>query len=77
MEDTCRVCGMPIEFDKSEGPTTALPFLGIELDTVEPEICLPLSKLKSTYSVWRGHKACTKRELLALISVLSHLPKVV
>ena len=31
MEDTCRVCGMPIEFDKSEGPTTALPFLSIEL----------------------------------------------
>ena len=63
MEDTCRECGMPIEFDKSEGPTTTLTFLGIELNTVALEIHLPLSKLKqlkSTLSVWRGCKACTK-----------------
>ena len=63
MEDTCRECGMPIEVDKSEGPTTALTFLGIELDTVALELRLPLPKLeqlKSTLSVWRGHKACTK-----------------
>ena len=80
MEDTCRECGMPIEFDKSEGPTTALTFLGIELDTVALELHLPLSKLeqlKSTLSVWRGRKACTKRELLSLIGLLSHACKVV
>ena len=66
---------MSIEFDKSEGPTTALTFLGIELDTVILELCLPLSKLeqlKSNLSVWRGRKACTKRELLSLIGLLSH-----
>ena len=71
---------MPIEFDKSEGPTTALAFLGIELDTVTLELRLPLSKLeqlKSTLSVWRGRKACTKRELLSLIGLLSHACKVV
>lgn len=80
MTDTCMESGMPIEFDKSVGPTTVLTFLGIELDTLALEIRLPLAKLeqlKSTVAVWRGRKACTKRELLSLIGLMSHACKVV
>ena len=80
MNDACRETGMPIEVDKCEGPATTLTFLGIELDTVALELRLPLSKLeqlKSTLSLWRGRKACTKRELLSLIGLLSHACKVI
>ena len=71
------VCQCPIEFDKSEVPTTTLTFLSIELDTVALDLRLPLSKFEQLKSIWRGHKACTKRELHSLIGLLSHACKVV
>lgn len=57
---------MPIEFDTCEDPATTLTFLGYS----KIRIMLPPSKLeqlKSTLSVWRGRKACTKREPFSLI----------
>lgn len=32
--------------DKCEGPATCLPFLGIEIDTVQLELRLPFDKLQ-------------------------------
>lgn len=76
----CSDLGAPIEVDKCEGPATCLPFLGIEIDTVQLELRLPLDKLQRVRELvieWRGKKACTKRELLSLIGLLQHAAKVV
>jgi len=42
----CRSLGVPVASRKTEGPTTTLTFLGIELDTLSLTVCLPLSKLE-------------------------------
>ena len=60
MNAVCDETGIPIELDKNEGPATRITFLGIEIDTVALEICLPhdkLSVLKSSLQTWRGRKA--------------------
>ena len=69
-----------MEPEKDEGPATTLPFLGIELDSIAFELCLPLDKLqrlKEVLSSWRNQHSCKKRELLSLIGLLSHACKVV
>lgn len=40
----CDVLGVPIQGEKTEGPSTTLIFLGIELDTVNMEARLPEEK---------------------------------
>ena len=41
MLQVCEEAGAPVEEDKSEGPATTLPFLGIEVDMVAMELRLP------------------------------------
>lgn len=41
--------GAPVEEDKSEGPATTLPFLGIEIDKVAMELRLPRKKNCTRY----------------------------
>ena len=44
-----RVCmhlGFPVAMDKVDGPATVLSFLGLELDSVLQQICLPPEKLR-------------------------------
>lgn len=80
MNTVCDETGIPIEPEKTKGPATSITFLGIEIDTVALEICLPhdkLSVLKSTLQTWRGRKACRKRELLSLIGTMLHASKAV
>lgn len=80
MWHTCQETGTSVEEDKCEGPVTIVPFLGIELDTVVLEICLPadkLQQLRKQVHDWRGKKAATKRELLTLIRSLQHARKTV
>ena len=80
MKSTCTDTGMPIEPDKSEGPATLIPFLGLELDSEAQEVRLPQEKLGQLLTLlqsWRGRKACRKRELLSLIGSLSHACKAV
>ena len=45
MHETCEEVGLPTEPKKDEGPATTISFLGMELDTVALEICLPAEKL--------------------------------
>jgi hypothetical protein len=62
------------------GPATTITFLGIEIDSMAMEVRLPQEKLaclRSDFSSWRGRKACRKRDLLALIGILSHACKAV
>ncbi len=44
--DRCRVLGVPVAPNKTEGPTTKLVFLGIEIDTVAMTLRLPAVKLE-------------------------------
>ena len=71
----CRILGVPIANRKVEGPGTVLPFLGIQIDTVQCLLKLPpdkLLRLKQTIQRWQGRKSCKKRDLLSLIGQLSH-----
>ena len=80
MESICTLAGLPLEPEKSQGPTTRLTFLGIEMDSEEGVLRLPPDKLRAlreALQAWRGKKACRKRDLLSLIGSLSHACKVV
>ena len=45
MHHTCKVAGVPVEEEKSEGSATTITFLGIKIDTKAMEIRLPQDKL--------------------------------
>ena len=80
MKQVCEEAGMPTEPEKEDGPATELVFLGMELDSVNLEIRLPLDKLdrlRQTLREVRGMKACRKRQLLSLVGILSHACKAV
>ena len=80
IKQCCDITGTPLEQEKIEGPTTCLPFLGIELDTEAMEIRLPADKLlqlRETIREWIGRKAGRKRALLSLIGLLNHACKAV
>ena len=55
---------------KTEGPTTNITFLGIELDTVVMIVRLSkkLHCLQKEIRKWAGRRSCSKRELLSLIA---------
>ena len=70
-----RRLGIPVAFEKREGPATCLSFLGLELDTVAMVLRLPASKLEALQVLirsWLGRRACSKRDLESLIGSLSH-----
>ena len=67
--------GAPIAHHKTEGPSTVLTFLGIEIDTVRFQLSLPLEKvrrLRELLAQWRHRHNCTKRELQSFLGHLSH-----
>ena len=78
--DTCSQLGVPVAAEKTVGPATVVTFLGVEVDTVEMELRLPLrklQKLKELVALWRVRKGCRKRDLQSLAGHLSHACKVV
>ena len=80
IKQTCQILGVPLAWEKVEGPTTALTFLGIVLDTSRMEARLPeekLTRLQSTVAEWMGKRKATKREILSLVGQLQHAAKVV
>ena len=80
MESTAALAGLPVEPEKSQGPTTWLTFLGIEINSLEGKLRLPddkLQALREALQSWCGRKASRKRDLLSLIGSLSHACKVV
>ena len=77
---TCKVLGVPISAHKTEGPTTCLVFLGIELDTRAGELRLPSVKLQRLHTLltqWGDKRSCTRKELESLVGLLNHACKVV
>lgn len=72
---TCHRLGVPIATHKTEGPSSQITFLGIELDTQAGILRLPhlkLVRLQREIKGWTSRKACSKRELLSLIGQLQH-----
>ena len=64
MLDICEILGVPLAEDKIVGPATELSFLGIWLDTVTKQACLPddkLAGLQSELSEWQLKKYCTRK----------------
>ena len=58
----------------------SLDFLGIILDTVAMELCLPQDKvaqLELLLEQWASKCSCRKRDLLSLIGKLAHACKIV
>ena len=78
--DTCQKLGVPVAFNKVEGPSPQLTFLGIQIDTCANVLSLlPLkpARISSSVKAWLSRKAATKRELQSLIGFLSHVATVV
>ena len=76
----CAYLGVPIATEKTEGPTTALTFLGILLDTLHLEERLPLDKhshLIALLEMTISRRKCTQKELLSLLGKLIFAARVV
>ena len=76
----CAALGVPLASDKTEGPTTCLTLLGIEIDTVAGELRLlpeKLSRLKELVRGLLGRGSCTRRELESAVGFLQHAATVV
>lgn len=76
----CSHLGIPLASEKIEGPSTSLPFLGINIDTSQMEIQLPeekLARIQELLVQWLGKKKATKRKILSLLGHLQHASKVV
>ena len=73
--------GVPLaEEKKTVGPSTAITFLGIELDSIKFEARFPqgkLSKAKQSVKLLISIRSAMKRKLLSLIAYLHHCCKVI
>ena len=76
----CKDLGVPMAPDKTEGPTTCLTFLGIQLDTVAMRASLPAPKLAELLQItsdWGKKSHCCVRDLQSLVGSLSFACQVV
>ena len=76
----CESLGVPLAVDKTEGPTSCLTYLGIEIDTVAGILRLPrekLDRLRADLQRWTGQKTCRRQQLESLIGLLHHACRVV
>ena len=77
---TCETLHFPVASEKTVGPSTALTFLGIQIDTVAGTVLLPPEKLHQLHVLleqWMNRRAPIKRELLSLLGHLSHAATVI
>jgi len=78
--DSYSQLGVPVAMRKTEGPTTTLTILGIQISTQDMTLSLPDDKLTRILGLvlsWHGKQAATKQELQSLIGHLSHAAMVV
>ena len=78
--ETCAQLSFPVSHHKTVIPTHRLSFLGIEIDTVAGTLFLPTEKLEHLPTLlihWQDRKVAPKRDLLSLLSHLSHASSVV
>ena len=80
LKRACAFLGVPIATHKTEGLTTCLTYLGIEIDTKAAQLRLPADKLHRLLSLlreWSDRKSCSRRDLESLVGLLNHAYKVV
>ena len=80
LEETCQQLGVPIAAEKCQGPSACLEFLGIEMDMLAMELCLPqdkLNRLRTLLQGWWPRKACQIKDLQCLVGHLCHACRVV
>ena len=78
--DSFERLGLPVAWDKLEGPSTCLTFLGFQLDSSRWEVRLPRSKLEATsqeVSRWVERRTGKQRELESIVGKLAHASRVV
>lgn len=78
--ELCHALGVPIAFEKTEGPLTCLCFTGIELDTIAMEARLPPDKVQKCLDAVKNmlkKKKAQLREIQSLIGLLSFAVTVV
>lgn len=71
--DLCKEIGVPLAPDKTVGPSTSIPFLGIILDTVNQEARLPqdkLDKARALLMTFLDRQKVTLKELQQLLGFL-------
>lgn len=77
----CNDFGVPIADEKTEGPTTVLVFLGLELDSVLMQIRIPLDKITALIEqiqVILNHKrSMTLKELQSMVGSLNFMCRAV
>lgn len=72
--------GVPLEPSKLEGLAQCLVFLGIKVDTVALQLCLPQAKIQQLCEKLQlciQGRSLTKRELQSLVGMLQFATKVV
>lgn len=73
-QNICNELGIPIKHEKTEGPSTVLCFLGIELDTDMFQARLPpdkIDKILLQLHAYKNRKKITLKELQSLIGLLN------
>ena len=71
---------VPLALHKTEGPSTALEYLGVILDSAKMEARLPMEKvnrIQDTLAFFAKRKTCTKREILSLLGHMNFASRVV
>ena len=51
---TCKCLSVPIAWEKLEGPTSVLTFLGVEVDALAMQLRLPLTTLSELRDLIQG-----------------------
>ena len=77
---TFRNLHIPIAGDKTQGPCTALEFMGIILDSEKMEARLPpdkVERIRTSLANFQRRKSCTLKELQSLIGTLNFACKVI
>lgn len=77
---TCSNLGVIIASEKTEGPSTRLTVLGIQVDTLAMTLSLPHEKLQRLHDLlgsWRGRRSGVRRDLESLAGMLQDASKVV
>ncbi len=80
LQTECNLLGIPLAAHKTEGPTTCLTFLGIEIDSAAARLRLPADKLERLLLLlreWAPKTSCLQKELESLIGLLNHACKVI
>ena len=80
-QSCCDQMGVPVAVEKTEGPSTVIVFLGLELDSILMQIRIPMEKLAALVSAIRdilSHKRTVRlRELQSLIGSLNFVCRAV